>query len=74
MKKIMKKAVAVVSCVLLVASFAACGASKVPCDICGKEANCTKVEYLGQKANVCSDCKKGIDAVSDALGALSNLF
>ena len=62
----MKKIIALLASVLLVASFAACG-TKVPCSICGEEKSCKTVDMFGEKVYICSDCESG-------LNQLANLF
>ena len=47
-----------------------CGCGKFTCDFCGEEKSGSKqtVEFLGEKIDICKDCKKGLDELNDLFG------
>ncbi len=66
-----KKIIAATLCALSLLTFASCG--KSICDGCGREANCSKVTYEGETANLCKDCKELMDSLMDYADALGGL-
>ena len=47
-----------------------CGCGKFTCDFCGEEKSGSKhtVEFLGEKIDICKDCKKGLDELGNLFG------
>lgn len=68
----MKKSILAVITALLISSlFISC--KRGTCDVCGEEKVVQTVEILGQKAELCSSCKKEAKATEKALKALEGL-
>ncbi len=64
----MKRIVAILLLVLMLATLlVACGKT-TECEICGKTASCKQVEVLGVKGWVCKDCEKGLKTVGNLFG------
>ena len=64
----MKKMISVLVLVVALATMlTACG--KFDCGLCGEKKSGKKYqrEILGQKVEICKDCNKGLEELSDAL-------
>ena len=66
---ILKKMVRLVAMLMLLATLL-CGCGKFTCDFCGEEKSGSKhtVEFLGEKIDICKDCKKGLDELGNMFG------
>lgn len=62
----MKKALVMMLAVLcLVLTLVGCGGKTAVCDFCNEEKVCTETEVLGQKLNICDDCKGQIEDLAN---------
>ncbi len=60
MKKKIARVVTVMSLsIMLVFGLTGCG--KVQCDFCMENKKCSKVEFLGEKLNMCKDCEEDLN-------------
>lgn len=43
------------------------GCSKATCYFCDKEAKCSQINFIGERVDICSDCKKDYDSIPKEL-------
>ena len=76
----MKRIIAIALFTLMaITCFASCGAKEFTCDMCQQTVKSKeyKIEYEGEKATVCKDCKEmwdGLKELAEGLGELEGLI
>lgn len=64
----MKRIVAILLLVLMLATLlVACGKT-TECELCGEVKSCKQIEVLGEKGWVCKDCEQSIKAIGKLFG------
>lgn len=66
----MKKMVRLIALLMLLATLLCGCGGKFTCDFCGEEKSGSKysMDLMGEKIDICKDCKKGLDELSDLFG------
>ncbi len=63
----MKRVVVLLLALSMLFALAACS-GKTTCDICGETKSCETIDVMGEKMNICSDCKQDAMDIVDMLG------